>query len=233
MPTDTWARLPAARRDAVLAAAEAEFAAHGFSQGSLNVVAREAGVAKGSLFQYFDDKVDLFAYLSDRTADRVGVAVQRYLDGVDWSQGFFPGFTQLLDAWVEHFRLHPVDRALSAAVSLEPDPVARRAVRAVIDRRYVDFLRPLLETARDNGGLRPDVDIDAFVALLLLVLPHLALAPSHPELDPVLGLGGPDPGPGIRRLMATFEAAFGPTGGAAPTGAAAPTAPEPASAVGS
>ncbi len=30
MPTDTWERLPAARRDAVLAAAEAEFAAHGF-----------------------------------------------------------------------------------------------------------------------------------------------------------------------------------------------------------
>ena len=64
MPTPTWNRLPAARRDAIVAAAEAEFAENGFSRGSLNVIAREAGVAKGSLFQYFTDKLDLFAYLS-------------------------------------------------------------------------------------------------------------------------------------------------------------------------
>lgn len=52
MPTVTWARVDPARRAAVVEAAEAEFGAHGFSRGSLNVIARRAGVAKGSLFQY-------------------------------------------------------------------------------------------------------------------------------------------------------------------------------------
>ncbi|MBL3753086.1 TetR/AcrR family transcriptional regulator, partial [Mycobacteroides abscessus] len=52
MPTVTWARVDPARRAAVVEAAEAEFGAHGYSQGSLNVIARRAGVAKGSLFQY-------------------------------------------------------------------------------------------------------------------------------------------------------------------------------------
>ena len=47
------------------------------------------------------------------------------------------------------------------------------------------------------------------MALLLLVLPHLALAPSHPELDPLLGLGTTDPTKGVQRLMAVFETAFG------------------------
>lgn len=55
MPTVTWARVDPARRAAVVEAAEAEFGAHGFSRGSLNVIARRAGVAKGSLFQYFAD----------------------------------------------------------------------------------------------------------------------------------------------------------------------------------
>lgn len=50
MPTVTWARVDPARRAAVVEAAEAEFGAHGFSRGSLNVIARRAGVAKGSLF---------------------------------------------------------------------------------------------------------------------------------------------------------------------------------------
>ena len=50
MPTVTWARLDPTRRAAVIEAAEAEFGTHGFSRGSLNVIARRAGVAKGSLF---------------------------------------------------------------------------------------------------------------------------------------------------------------------------------------
>jgi AcrR family transcriptional regulator len=209
MPTDTCNRLPAARRDAVLAAAESEFATNGFSRGSLNVIAREAGVAKGSLFQYFDDKIDLFAHLSERAVDRIGETMTARVDALDWSAGFFPAYTQLVDDWVDYFVEHPVDRALSAAVFLEPDPDARSAARAIIDRSLLGFLRPLLESARDDGWLRADADLDAFLAMLLLVLPHLALAPTFPELDPVLGIGGADPRGGVRRLTAVFQAAFG------------------------
>lgn len=194
----------------MLAAAEAEFAAHGFSRGSLNVIAREAGVAKGSLFQYFDDKADLFVHLCGLVADRVGAELDETGADIDWEVGTFVALGIQLERWAEYFRTHPVERALSAAVTLEPDPDARRAVRAVVDERLIDAWRPLLHEARDRGGLRPDADLDAFLSLLLLVLPHLALAPSHPELDPVLGLGGIDPAVGIARYVAVFEAAFGP-----------------------
>jgi len=71
MPTVTWARLDPVRRAAVVEAAEAEFGAHGFSRGSLNVIARRAGVAKGSLFQYFADKRDLYAFIADVGSQRV------------------------------------------------------------------------------------------------------------------------------------------------------------------
>ncbi|AFE15225.1 putative transcriptional regulatory protein [Mycobacterium tuberculosis RGTB327] len=67
----TWARVDPARRAAVVEAAEAEFGAHGFSRGSLNVIARRAGVAKGSLFQYFADKRDLYAFIADIASQRV------------------------------------------------------------------------------------------------------------------------------------------------------------------
>lgn len=208
LPTDTWYRLPQGRRDAVLAAAETEFAANGFSRGSLNVIAREAGVAKGSLFQYFDDKVDLFAHLCDRAVDRIGEAMSDQVDALDWASGFFPACTDLLAAWIDYFVAHPVDRTLSTAVFLEPDPEARAAARAIIDAHLLAFLRPILQDAQREGFLRADADLEAFMSLLLLVLPHLALAPSHPELDPLLDLGGADPMKGVGRLMAVFETAF-------------------------
>ena len=209
MPTDTWNRLPQARRDAVLTAAETEFARNGFSRGSLNVIAREAGVAKGSLFQYFDDKVDLFAHLCDRAVERIGDAMADRVEMLDWAAGFFPACSELLETWVDYFVQNPVDRSLSAAVFLEPDPEARSAARAIVDEQLLAFLRPILADAQRDGWLRPDADLDAFMSLLLLVLPHLALAPSHPELDPLLGLGSSDPTKGVDRLMAVFEAAFG------------------------
>jgi len=55
----------------VLDAAEAEFAKRGFSGGSLNTIVREAGISKGSLFQYFDDKADLYAHLAELASVRI------------------------------------------------------------------------------------------------------------------------------------------------------------------
>jgi AcrR family transcriptional regulator len=212
VPTVTWERLPAPRREAVLAAAEAEFAARGFSGGSLNVIARNAGVAKGSLFQYFTDKADLYAHLSELASRRIRVHMQERIEALSTVDGFFPRLTELLLEWVQYFRTHEVERAVTAAVNLELDAGARLAVRSVVNRHYVEVLRPMLEQAHAVGDLRADADVDAFLALLLLVLPHLALAPFNPGLDPVLGLAdsAPEqPEAAVRRLVAVFRTAFG------------------------
>ena len=107
MPTVTWARLDPARRAAVVEAAEAEFGEHGFSQGSLNVIARRGGVAKGSLFQYFADKRDLYAFVVDNASERVRSNMEDRIRELDPSRPFFDFLTDLLDAWVAYFADHP------------------------------------------------------------------------------------------------------------------------------
>src|ERR1700754_2423682 len=132
MPTVTWARVDAARRAAIEEAAEAEFGARGFSGGSLNVIARRAGVAKGSLFQYFADKRDLFAFIADIASQRVRVYMEDRIRDLDPSRPFFEFLTDWLDAWVAYFADHPHERALHAAATLEVDTEARgRAQDAV------------------------------------------------------------------------------------------------------
>ena len=214
MPTVTWSRLGADRRAAVIAAAEAEFAAHGFSAGSLNVIARRAGVAKGSLFQYFADKRDLYAFITDVGSQRVRSYMEDQITRLDPSRPFFEFLTDLLDVWVAYFAEHPRDRALHAAASFEVDTDARISVRAVVHRHYLQVLRPLICDAQTRGDLRPDGDSDALLSLLLMLLPHLALAPYVRGMDPVLGLDelSPDqPALVVRRYVAVLAAAFGPT----------------------
>ncbi|OBI76249.1 TetR/AcrR family transcriptional regulator [Mycobacterium sp. E740] len=211
MPTVTWARVDQSRRAAVVEAAEAEFGAHGYSQGSLNVIARRAGVAKGSLFQYFADKRDLYAYIADLGSQRVRAHIEDRIRELDPSRPFFEFLTDLLDTWVAYFADHPQDRALHAASSFEIDTDARVSVRTVIHRHYLEVLRPLVRGAHARGDLRADCDTDALLSLLLMIFPHMALAPYVRGMDPILGLDDPTPDQpalAVRRLVSVLADAF-------------------------
>jgi len=213
MPTATWFRLPPARRQAVLDAAEAEFGALGFSRGSLNVVARNAGVSKGSLFQYFTDKADLCTHLSEVVSQRIRAVMEPLIAQQPWSEDFFGALRSTCCSWMAYFASHPTERAVATAVNLEIDPVTSTPIRAAVNAHYIAVFRPLLLAARRDGQLDPDADVEVFLALLMLWLPHLAIAPSQPGLDAVLGLHSDDPGDAakvVERLIAVLRTGFAP-----------------------
>src|SRR2546428_10640484 len=56
-------------QEAILNAAEAVFAEHGFDGARIDAIAAEAGYNKSLIFQYFDDKLGLYAEVVKR-ADR-------------------------------------------------------------------------------------------------------------------------------------------------------------------
>lgn len=210
MPTSTWENLDPVRRERVLLAAMTEFGRHGYSAGSLNVIARDAGVAKGSLFQYFTDKLDFFAHVTEYTSERVRSHMAPWLAGPPAGRDFVEFFLDAVDAWIDYFGDHPLERAVTAATNLEIDPEVRVAVRAPAHRMYAEGIRPLLEAARDSGELRADADLDAVLELLLVFLPHLALSPYEPGLSAVIGLYGQsteDLRVSARRLLAPVFAA--------------------------
>jgi AcrR family transcriptional regulator len=186
MPRSTWANLDEERRARVMRAAMAEFGTRGYAGGSLNVIAREAGVSKGSLFQYFDDKLDFFTYVAEQTSLRVYDAMLPYLRAPVAGRTIVEHFLDLADIWIDYLAEHPLERGVIAATTTERDPPVRQSVREPVHRLYAQGLRPLLAAARDAGEFRPDADLDALLSLLGLLLLHLALAPFEPGLDAVL-----------------------------------------------
>lgn len=65
MPTETFLRLPEEKRERFLEAAWAEFTRVKFADASINQIVRHAGIPRGSFYQYFSDKEDLFSYLME------------------------------------------------------------------------------------------------------------------------------------------------------------------------
>jgi AcrR family transcriptional regulator len=63
------AQLVAARRTQILDAATRVFASKGFNRATIHDVARDAGVADGTIYNYFASKTDLLFGLLDRLND--------------------------------------------------------------------------------------------------------------------------------------------------------------------
>ncbi|MCG2589461.1 TetR/AcrR family transcriptional regulator [Rhodohalobacter sulfatireducens] len=63
MPKDTFHNLPEEKKEKITNAFLREFAIHPYDKASLSSVVKSLGIAKGSVYQYFDDKLDLFTYL--------------------------------------------------------------------------------------------------------------------------------------------------------------------------
>ncbi len=69
------AELVASRRERILAAAEAEFAAHGLAGARVERIAAAAAVNKQLLFHYFDSKAGLHKAVADAVASRSAIAL--------------------------------------------------------------------------------------------------------------------------------------------------------------
>lgn len=84
MCKETFLRLPEEKRARILNAAWDEFTTVSFVKASINRIIRRADIPRGSFYQYFEDKSDLFQYLMSQVHDQL---VGRYCEILDDSGG--------------------------------------------------------------------------------------------------------------------------------------------------
>jgi TetR/AcrR family transcriptional regulator len=77
MPKKLFYELDDEKRARIIRAALSEFAQYSYNESSTNRIVKHAGIGKGSLFKYFQNKKDLYFYIldaitADLTADLAG-----------------------------------------------------------------------------------------------------------------------------------------------------------------
>ncbi|HLQ75105.1 MAG TPA: TetR/AcrR family transcriptional regulator [Alloiococcus sp.] len=63
MPKDTFYNLSKEKRDHIIQAAMKVFSIQSFNEAAISEIIRHADISRGSFYQYFDDKLDLYKYL--------------------------------------------------------------------------------------------------------------------------------------------------------------------------
>lgn len=79
MPSLTFRNLPASKKHAFTKMAFEEFAGKEYHEASVSNIVRKLDIAKGSVYQYFSNKLDLYKYLT-REAHNKLVAIQEFVD---------------------------------------------------------------------------------------------------------------------------------------------------------
>lgn len=159
MPTETFFNLPEYKRERFIDAALDEFAECAYSRASVSRIARRAGVAKGSVYQYFRDKKDLYLYLIDLASKVKMDFIMSRQSAVDWTR-FYEGLEALLLLGTEFefsgARQAKLARLVRNAMESEVWDEGLARVKQTSQSAVEDLLRE----ARDRGQVRDDVPLD-------------------------------------------------------------------------
>ena len=71
MPKQTFIKLPNDKKETLISAAMKEFSRAPLFEASISNIVKEAGIPRGSFYQYFEDKDDLYYFLLDEFSQRL------------------------------------------------------------------------------------------------------------------------------------------------------------------
>ncbi|MBR0281652.1 MAG: TetR/AcrR family transcriptional regulator [Oscillibacter sp.] len=113
MCKETFLRLPEEKRTRILNAAWDEFTTVSFANASINRIIRAAGIPRGSFYQYFEDKDDLFHYLMAQMSEHLNAHYKRLLREADGN--LFRSALMNYDRFQSERATLPFDRFISLA----------------------------------------------------------------------------------------------------------------------
>ncbi len=102
MPKDTFFRLPEEKRQRIIDAAGLEFKRVPYGETSINRIIKAADIPRGSFYQYFEDKQDLFLYLLSNKYDDIMENLKGILRGAGGDCFLF--INALIDRFVDFYR---------------------------------------------------------------------------------------------------------------------------------
>jgi TetR/AcrR family transcriptional regulator len=183
----TFRHLPADKQERVLDAALAEFAEQGYQAASLNRVVAQAGIAKGSLYQYFPNKEGVFHYIFQHALTAVRLTLTTVKEAT-LEDNFFVRLEKSLLAGVRFSREHPRIFSLYLKIQFDKHMPFREEFLAAVRRHATEYFASLVRRAQARGELRPGVPREALLFLLDALFDRFLQAVAVPALDVTLGL---------------------------------------------
>lgn len=164
MPKQTFLNLPEEKRNTIISAAIEEFAEYGLENASTNRIVANSGISKGSFYQYFEDKQDVFMHLlTVLEREKLEYFKGKHPPGTNMDT--FEYFRWMIKTGMEFNTSHPM---LTQAISrvMFGEGLYYGNTFADVRERTSQGLRVMIKQAIERGEVDPSVDVDLAVMIM-------------------------------------------------------------------
>ena len=151
--------MPEEKRQLIEKEAIREFAAFGYDKASINRIVDNCQIAKGSFYQYFEDKKDLFLYL----VKRVNEKKLEYISPVFQNPEQFDFFTLIRELFISGLKFaanNPEITLMGNWLCKSKDHPIYNEVVSVGLQNAQNVYTDLLKLAISRNEIRDDIDLD-------------------------------------------------------------------------
>jgi AcrR family transcriptional regulator len=164
MPKQTFFNLPEEKRQTIIDVAVEEFAENGFEAASINRIVANSGISKGSFYQYFADKLDLFMHLVDILAQEKSAYFQdKHPPGNNLDT--FQFYRWLVKTGMGFNATNPrLVQAVSRVLLNEGLYYSKEF--AVYREQSTQMLTAMLQQAIERGEVDPSIDVELAIMII-------------------------------------------------------------------
>jgi len=178
MPKSTFSIISEEKRNRIYDAAAIEFAREGYEKANIKSIADRAGVSKGSLYDYFDSKEELYLDVCTH-----GISLSRAnIDSIiDNGKDFFTQIRDIFRQGLAFVRRYPQYAQLYVNISSSGMEQFADKLTLAVEKHTADYYKASIRRGIDEGFIRHDIDVDmsAFLINSMYVMMIISIVSRH------------------------------------------------------
>ncbi len=159
MPKDTFINLSEEKKKRIFDAAVKEFSTRRFSDASINQIVKNAGIPKGSFYQYFADKEDIYLYM----LEEISKDIHEIIEPINLNSGFFETVMQRAKGTIKAGKTRPEYAKIGALTVIDNSDFILQLLRAS-NEKYIE----IIERDKRRGLIKPEIDSAVVIKMIYI-----------------------------------------------------------------
>ncbi|MBM7605929.1 AcrR family transcriptional regulator [Metabacillus crassostreae] len=166
MPTQTFSNLPEDKKNQVIEAAVDEFFDKGYEKMSISKMISKAKIPRGSFYQYFEDKDDLYKYIIIEIIGNRKSHYSTQLTGKIDEMKFIPFIRALFIIGLDFYKNEPKLAVIATDFLTIRNQELKREIEGNSQKASQQFFMSTIENRKRTGEISEEIDSEMLIYLI-------------------------------------------------------------------
>lgn len=163
MPKETFNNLSDEKKRKIFDAAVQEFSTRRFSEASINQIIKTAGISRGSFYQYFNDKEDIYLYMITEIG-KEKLNILSHTEPLNPDADFFESYFHMTRVALKWAKTKPDYNRVG--LLMEFDDSGFIAKFRELSTEGLAIIKGMVERDKQRGLIKQEIDTDLVVEMM-------------------------------------------------------------------